>query len=208
MGEVNKLLTQYISELEANKLRAGLGTVLHISASGNKLLQDNKLDNRLFSEEPDRCAAVIGLALNQIDLLAGVLYPYMPVTAESIFTQLGHDSRSPRIPDIWAQDFLKPGHKVGTPKLLFTQIAASKVEEWREAFGGEEVRKQKEEAAARVAAKKAAKEKEKEKKRLKKEKEKARRNSQGVEHGEKEDEASSEIEKVTRAIAEAQIHSS
>lgn len=206
--EVNKLLTQHISELEANKLRAGLSTILHISALGNKLLQDSRLGNRLFSEEPDRCAAVVGLALNQIDLLAGVLYPYMPATAESIFSQLGQDGRTPKTPEVWDEKFLKPGHKIGTPKLLFTQIPASKLEEWREAFGGEEVRKQKEEAAAKAAAKKAAKEKEKEKKRLKKEKGKALANGQGIEHGEKEDEASPEIEKVTNAIAEAEIHTS
>lgn len=227
--QVNELLKQYISELEANKLRAGLATVMHISSLGNKLLQDNKLDNRLFNEEPDRCTAVIGLALNQIDLLAGVLHPYMrknsltfsyqnltlpALTAEVIFSQLGHDAgRVPKIPEEWVTDFLKPGHKIGSPKPLFTQIPASKLEEWRETYGGDEVRKQKEEAAAKAAAKKAAKEKEKEKKRLKKEKEKQEKkkalaNGQGVEHGEKEDEASPEIEKVTNALAEAEIHTS
>ena len=206
--EVNTLLKQYIADLEANKLRAGLSTILHISATGNKLLQDNRLDNRLFSEEPDRCAAVIGLALNQIDLIAGVLYPYMPVTAKSISEQLGHVERAPTIPDVWVHDFLKPGHKIGTPKLLFTQIPASRVEEWREAFGGDEIKKQKEEAAAKAAAKKAAKEKEKEKKRLKKEKANAIANGQGVEHAEKVDDASPEIESLTKAIAEAEIHTS
>ncbi|KAL1984601.1 hypothetical protein VTN96DRAFT_8903 [Rasamsonia emersonii] len=166
--QVDTLLKAYIEHLEAIKLRAGLADVLHISALGNKLLQDNKLDNRLFTEEPDRCAAVIGLALNHLHLLASVLSPYMPGTAESIFQQLGVEP-VPRIPDTWEVDALKPGHVIGEPKLLFTRIPTEKIEEWREAYGGEELRRLKALEAEKAAAKKAAKEKEKEKKRLKKE---------------------------------------
>ncbi|KAJ9148351.1 Methionyl-tRNA synthetase [Pleurostoma richardsiae] len=166
--EVNAVLKEYLADLEATKLRAGLANVMNLSALGNKLLQDNKLDNRLLAEEPDRCAAVIGTALNQLNLLAAILYPFMPATSAAMFEQLGAEP-APSIPVTWAPASLKPGHKLGTPKLLFSQIPASKVEEWREAFGGEEVRRLKELAAEKAAAKKAAKEREKEKKRLKKE---------------------------------------
>jgi methionyl-tRNA synthetase len=72
------------------------------------------------------------------------------------------------IPDTWEVDALKPGHAIGTPELLFTNIPAAKIDEWRDAFGGEELRRQKEIEAEKTAAKKAAKEKEKEKKKLKK----------------------------------------
>lgn len=61
---VSGLLQTYISQMDSVKLRAGLQGVLHLSALGNKLLQDNKLDNKLFIEEPERCTAVVGLALN------------------------------------------------------------------------------------------------------------------------------------------------
>ena len=167
--QVNNVLTAYIAHLENTKLRAGLADVLQISALGNKLLQDNRLDNRLFTEEPDRCAAVIGLALNHLHLLASILSPYMPSTADSIFQQLGIDPE-PHIPDTWESGFaLKPGHPLGEPKLLFTAIPASKIEEWREAYGGEELQRQKRLDAEKTAAKKAQKEKDKEKKRLKKE---------------------------------------
>lgn len=215
--QVNATLKEYIANLEATKLRQGLADVLSISALGNKLLQDNKLDNRLLTEEPDRCAAVIGTALNQIKLLASILYPYMPGTAESIFTQLGLEP-SPFIPDTWTADDLKPGHKLGAPKLLFTQIPASKVEEWREAYGGEEVRKQKALAAEKAAEKKAQKEREKEKKRLKKEAAAAaaaaaaangQPSSSGtVETAEKQQEADPAIEKVTEALEKADVHTS
>ncbi|KAF2673248.1 methionyl-tRNA synthetase [Microthyrium microscopicum] len=166
--EVNAHLTTYIKHMEAIKLRLAIADILHISSCGNKLLQDNKLDNRLFSEEPDRCAAVIGQALNLIKLLAGVLYPYMPSTAEAIFQQLGLEPKA-HIPDTWESNELKPGHTLGTPAPLFKVIPVEKLEEWKLAYGGEELKKAKAEEAAKAAAKKASKEREKEKKRLKKE---------------------------------------
>jgi methionyl-tRNA synthetase len=139
---------------------------------GNKLLQDNKLDNRLFSEQPDRCAAVIGIALNQLHLIASLLSPYMPETANSMFRQLGLDNVAVSIPNAWELGVIQPGHVIAEPNLLFSTIPAAKVEEWRESFGGEEARRQKAEEQKKAAEKKAAKEREKERKRQKREKEK------------------------------------
>jgi methionyl-tRNA synthetase len=173
--EVERLLQDYVAHLKAVKLRAGLSIVMNISGIGNKLLQDNKLSNQLIAEEPERCRAVIGIALNHIHLIAHLLSPYMPEKSQSILRQLGvkgpdgEGSNIPaHIPDTWEANDLKPGHAVGTPELLFTNIPAAKIEEWREAYGGEELRKQKEIEAEKAAAKKAAREKEKEKKKLKK----------------------------------------
>ena len=98
----------------------------------------------------------------------------MPEKSQSILRQLGvkapnGDGEVPvRIPDVWEVDALKPGHAIGTPELLFANIPATKIDEWRDAFGGEELRKQKEIEAEKAAAKKAAREKEKEKRKLKK----------------------------------------
>jgi len=92
----------------------------------------------------------------------------MPGTAKSIFQQLGAEP-VPRIPDTWEPDALKPGHVIGTPKLLFTVIPATWLEEWREVYCGEDLRRQKALEAEKATAKKAAKEREKERKRLKKE---------------------------------------
>ncbi|KAL1873819.1 hypothetical protein VTK73DRAFT_734 [Phialemonium thermophilum] len=174
-ADVNKLLHDYNTSLDSLKLRSALSIVLSISALGNKLLQDNKLSNQLLAEDPDRCHAVIGLALNHLYLLAGLIFPYMPGTARSIVRQLGlpvsedeYLDTPVHIPDTWTADEIKAGQAIGTPELLFTNIPVSKMEEWREAFGGEELRKQKALEAEKAAAKKAQKEQEKEKKRLKK----------------------------------------
>jgi methionyl-tRNA synthetase len=75
--KLNEVLKQYVDEMEEVKLRAGLSTALHLSSLGNQLLQDNKLDNKLATEQPDRCAAVVGLALSHIHLLASLIQPYM-----------------------------------------------------------------------------------------------------------------------------------
>lgn len=161
--ETNELLKTYVSNLEAIKLRAGLATVMQISALGNKLLQDSKLNNQLLADEPDRCAAVIGMGINHLQLLASIVSAYMPSTAESILEQIGAPGLIV-VPDTWDATLVKPGTKIGEPKLLFTQIPASRIDEWREAFGGEEIRKQKQLEAEKAAARKAAKEKKKQKK--------------------------------------------
>lgn len=202
--EVNALLKEYNQQMDGTNLRDGLAKILAISALGNKLLQDNKLDNRLLAEEPDRCAAVIGMALNHISLLASIVAPYLPATSKNMFSQLGLEP-SPSIPDTWATDVIKPGHKLGTPALLFSQIPPTKVDEWREAYGGEEARKAREEKA-REAAEKAAKRKaDKEKKKAKKA---AAKSEVGVEAAEKMEVADPAIEAVTEAIAKTDVHTS
>lgn len=75
--KVNDLLKRYIEELGDVKIRAALSTALHLSSLGNQLLQDNRLDNKLASEQPERCAAVVGLALSHIHLLSSLIQPYM-----------------------------------------------------------------------------------------------------------------------------------
>jgi methionyl-tRNA synthetase len=75
--KVNEVLKKYIEELEDVKIKAGLSTALHLSSLGNLLLQDNKLDNKLATEQPDRCAALVGLALSHIHLLASLIQPYL-----------------------------------------------------------------------------------------------------------------------------------
>lgn len=153
-GEINELLTQYIQELDAVKLRAALSTVLAISQKGNLFLQSNNLDNKLAENEPAKCAAVIGLALNLIHLLASIISPYMPDTAKSINSQLNAEPLA--IPDKWTADSIKPNQKIGKAAYLFGNIKAEKGKEWRDMFGDKEAKKAKEEEALKKAAKKAA----------------------------------------------------
>jgi len=155
VSEVNALLTQYIQELDAVKLRAALSTVLLISARGNLFLQANTLDNKLAENEPAKCAAVVGLAVNLVHLLASVVAPYMPDTAKSINVQL--NTEPILIPDHWSANTIKPEHVIGKAAHLFNIIKPEKGLEWREMFGSDEAKREKEEIAAKKAAQKAAK---------------------------------------------------
>ncbi|KAL7276478.1 methionine--tRNA ligase mes1 [Rhizina undulata] len=171
---VNKLLKGYIDELENVHLRAGLEKAMMISAEGNRFLQDNKLDNNLFTNFPDKAAAVVGFGINLIYLVSAIIYPYMPATAISITKQLNAPLRS--IPDIFDVQDLLPGHVIGKPEYLFTRIDEKKEDEWRAKYGG------KQEAAA-------ADDKKKEKKKGKKaaQREVAKQHEAEKEEGKKEE---------------------
>lgn len=160
--QVNELLTEYIQKLDAVKIRGALATVLSISQQGNGFLQSNGLDNKLAENEPLKCAAVIGLAVNLIHLLASIVSPFMPDSARSMNNQLCAEPLL--IPDHWDADSIKPGHKIGKASYLFSNIKLEKGQEWRSMFGGQEAEKLREADATRRAEKRAAKKSRKESK--------------------------------------------
>ncbi|KAL8744915.1 MAG: hypothetical protein Q9190_002896 [Brigantiaea leucoxantha] len=153
-NEINQYLQQYLREMEAVNLKAGIQTAMQIAQAGNNFLQSNGFDNKLAANEPEKAAAVTGIAINIIYLCASIFEPYLPATSKSILEQL----QAPflHIPDHWTADDIKPGHQIGKAKYLFTQIDPKKEEEWRNQFGGTQIeRMKKEEEAAKAAAKKA-----------------------------------------------------
>ncbi|KAJ4414098.1 hypothetical protein N0V82_008129 [Gnomoniopsis sp. IMI 355080] len=139
--DVNRSLGQYIRDLDNVKLRAGLYTILEIFQKGNAFLQFHKLDNSLADSEPDKCAAVVGLAINLAHLLSALLMPYMPDTAASINTQLR--ANAVPIPTVWTADSIKPGHEIGSAKYLFSRIKPEMAGEWRIRFGSDQDSKDK-----------------------------------------------------------------
>ncbi|ODH35620.1 methionine-tRNA ligase [Paracoccidioides brasiliensis] len=176
LEEITALLRQYISEMESVHLRAGLVTAMKIVEVGNGLIQANKLDNSLIATEPERAATVVGIVVNLIYLISSIFSPYLPATSASILAQLNVPFRNiPSLDELkevgWRADLIKPGHKIGKAKYLFSQIDPKKADEWREMFGGSQAeRLKKEEEAAKALAKKAgtkAKKKEKKGKKLK-----------------------------------------
>ncbi|CAG8580273.1 1729_t:CDS:2 [Diversispora eburnea] len=130
---VNNLLTDYIDALENVKLRSGLEIAMEISRQGNGYLQESKLDNSLFANNPEKCASVIGITINLIYLISAIFGPYMPSTGESIVRQLNAPLRN--IPDMWTMD-IEPGHHLGKAEYLFTKIDMKKENEFLEKYGG------------------------------------------------------------------------
>lgn len=153
--EINDHLKQYLADMEAVNLRAGLQSAMQIAQAGNNFLQSNGFDNKLAANEPEKAAAVTGIAINIIYLCASVFEPYLPATSKSILEQLQAPFLA--IPDQWTADDIKPHHQIGKAKYLFSQIDPAKENEWRELFGGTQAeRLKKSEAAAKAAAKKSA----------------------------------------------------
>jgi len=160
--EANDILKRYREEMDAVHLKAGLVTARELSSLGNKLLQDNRLDNSLFANERARCDAVVYLAINHVHLLASVIAPYLPATTRAILSQLQAELLI--IPNVWEAKSIQPEHKIGKAAHLFKTIKPEKEQEWKEMFGGSELKKQKDADAAKKAARKADKEKKKAKK--------------------------------------------
>lgn len=127
-----------------------------VSGEGNRFLQDNKLDNNLFANYPEKAAAVIGFGLNLVYLLSALIYPYMPATTESIISQLNAPLRV--IPDVWDVEDLLPGHVIGKAAYLFSKIDEKQEEIWRSRYGGKQEKlatddKKKEKKKGKQAAK-------------------------------------------------------
>ena len=77
------------------------------------------------------------------------------------------------IEDGWKPTSIKPGHKIGKAKYLFSNIDVKKADEWREMFGGTQAERQKKkEEAAKLQAKKAAAKAKKDKKKPKQDQQK------------------------------------
>ncbi|CZT13000.1 probable MES1 Methionyl-tRNA synthetase [Rhynchosporium graminicola] len=164
INDVNVLLAEYVTEMEAVHLRSGLKKLMEISAKGNLILA-GRLDTANLTNSTERTNAIIGLALNLAYLLASLSSPFMPATAVSITEQLKAPLLS--IPDKWSPGALPGGHKIGKAAYLFTRIPDEKEEEWRGKYGGTQASRQAEEEAK---AKKAAdKLRDKERKKAKKE---------------------------------------
>ncbi|RDX57428.1 methionyl-tRNA synthetase [Lentinus brumalis] len=131
--EVNNLLKEYVDNMDAVKLRAGLHTVMSISARGNLYLQASGLNKQLMTENPKRCAQVVSRALNLIYLLSALIHPFMPSTEAAMLTQLNAPPRA--VPDMFSNDLLA-GHVIGTPEHLFKRIDEKMADVWRDKFAG------------------------------------------------------------------------
>ena len=133
VSDVNGLLKDYITAMDAVKLRSGLQIVMHVSARGNLYLQSSGLNKALKAENPKRCAQVVVRAINLIYVLSTLVYPFMPSISESVLEQLNAPARA--APEVLSIDIF-PGHQVGTPEHLFRKIDEKMIDVYKEKFAG------------------------------------------------------------------------
>ena len=115
--------------------RRGLEIAMSLSARGNQFLQENKLDNSLFSQHPEKSDAVVGVGLNIVYAVASLIYPFMPETAETINRMLN----APALKiDEEFHIALLGGHNINKAEYLFQRIDEKKIDEWRAKYGGQD----------------------------------------------------------------------
>lgn len=133
--DVNTLLAAYNENMEAVNIRRGLELAMAISSRGNQFLQDNKLDNNLYTKQASKSDAVVGVGLNLIYLVSSLIYPFMPSTTAQINEILNAPALS--ITNKF-ELVLESGHCIGKAQYLFQRIDEKKVEEWRSLYGGKQ----------------------------------------------------------------------
>lgn len=134
--DLTSIVKKYVDEMEAVHERKGLEVAMSLSARGNQFLQENKLDNSLYNNNPELSDAVVGVALNIVYFVGSLVGPYIPETTHQINDML-------RAPALAIQDefklVLKEGHCIGKAQYLFSRIDDDKVREWRGKYGGQQV---------------------------------------------------------------------
>ncbi|EDK38945.2 hypothetical protein PGUG_03043 [Meyerozyma guilliermondii ATCC 6260] len=134
--DVNELLSSYIENMEAVNIRKGLELAMAISSRGNLFLQDNKLDNTLYTKYPAKSDAVVGVGMNLIYLVSSLIYPFMPSTTAQMNEILN-------VPPLSITNkfelVLEAGHCIGKAQYLFQRIDEKKIDEWRSLYGGKQV---------------------------------------------------------------------
>lgn len=133
--DLNTIIKKYVDEMEAVHERKGLEVAMSLSARGNQFLQENKLDNSLYNNNPELSDAVVGVALNLVYFVGSLISPYMPETTQKINEML-------RAPLLSIQNefslILQEGHCVDKAQYLFTRIDDASVQEWRGKYGGQQ----------------------------------------------------------------------
>lgn len=133
--DIEEILNNYINEMEQAHERRGLEIAMSLSARGNQFLQDNKLDNTLFSEQAEKADAVVGVGLNIIYAVASIILPFIPETAEAIFRML--NAPALKIDNKFHLAILE-GHNINKAEYLFQRIDEKQIDQWRLKYGGKQ----------------------------------------------------------------------
>ncbi|CCD24019.1 methionine--tRNA ligase MES1 NDAI_0C03590 [Naumovozyma dairenensis CBS 421] len=134
--DIDVILKSYVEKMEYGHERSGLELAMSLSARGNLFLQENKLDNSLFSQFPAKSDAVVGVGLNIIYTVTSLIYPFMPETAEKIYKML--NAPALKIDEEFHLAILE-GHNINKAEYLFHRIDEKQVEQWRNLYGGKQV---------------------------------------------------------------------
>jgi methionyl-tRNA synthetase len=110
--------------LENFRLRQALAEVMQVARAGNKYLAETE-PWKLIKTEPERVGTILNLGLQASALLALLMEPFLPFSAEKLRQML------PPFQTHWPEnksDFLEAESKIGTPEILFAKISDEEIQ--------------------------------------------------------------------------------
>ncbi|MEY2752224.1 MAG: hypothetical protein RLZZ570_170 [Bacteroidota bacterium] len=116
--------------LEAFKFREALGHAMDLARVGNKYLAD-EAPWQVVKTDPDRAAAILGVATQLVAALATAFEAFMPFTADRIRAMLGGAPALKWADLAGAGPWIPVGSALGEPSLLFQKIEDEQVEAQR-----------------------------------------------------------------------------
>jgi len=117
--------------LEENHLDRALKKIMEFSAHFNKYFQHKEPWKK--GTGTNTC---VYLSVNAVRSLAIALYPFIPESAEKIWTQLGMSSKiKEQTWDSLSELSIKEGHKIGTVAPIFAKVEESDIEKYKQKLG-------------------------------------------------------------------------
>ncbi len=114
--EIKKRTGEY---LEQFRFRDALREAMNLARLGNKYLADTE-PWKIFKSDPGRVGTILNISLQITAGLSSITDPFMPFTAARLKKFLNIENIGWE--DTGNIDFLKPGHQVNPPELLFEKI--------------------------------------------------------------------------------------
>jgi len=138
VARVNQELEAYTGQLEDARERDAISSLFNISRLGNQLMQHNTPWKLVKGSEADkeRAGTVVGLSVNIACLLSILIQPYMPELAKKLQEQLAAPDSVVAVLPSCLHCFLSPGHKIGSPSPLVTEIKPQTIQELKARYAG------------------------------------------------------------------------
>jgi methionyl-tRNA synthetase len=117
--DADRVVSETRDLLEQNRLQAALQSIWSLVTRGNQYV-DHEAPFKLAKDpaQSERLDAVLYNLAEVCRILGVLLWPFLPATAEKIYSQLGLAGAPDKLA-MGAWGGLKPGQNIGTPAALF-----------------------------------------------------------------------------------------
>jgi methionyl-tRNA synthetase len=127
--EMLKLISHYPSKIskffESYKIKDGVNEIMNLARAGNKYFNDSEPWKTVKSNK-EKCSTTLYVCLQAIFTLAELLSPVIPYSSDKILKMLNIEKTNW---DECGNEFLKEGHKLNNPEIIFPKIEDKIIEE-------------------------------------------------------------------------------